>query len=103
MRLHTKEMGGEQILACPACGEDYTHIERIEVGARSEDSPAIVVQVDAITGEVLRQRLPASTDMPSRRRHWLTIFVQCEMCGATTPVTFAQHKGWTLVNNKTLE
>lgn len=91
-------------LLCPTCGSDLTHIERIEIGARPEDQGGLLISVDAVSGETTVTRIKEvdGHTLPSSRRQWVTLHIECEACEGTldnaTPVILAQHKGNTYVH-----
>lgn len=95
-----------KILLCPECGHNM-HQRRVSIFARTEDAERTrVVDVNLYTGELSTQELPShKVDNPSARRHGMTIYFDCEICGAEKPTTIptvvthilhlAQHKGFT--------
>ncbi len=78
-------------LECPNCGSSYgTHVDRVSL-VGSEGSPRITVES---TGTVTVGEAPGYSR--SSRAHWFEVHVGCEFCPGGD-ITFAQHKGWTLV------
>lgn len=69
---------------------------RYLVGARSkEDAPLVPVEVNR-AGD-LRHLTAGELPATSSRRHSIALAGWCELCGHEVAVTFAQHKGQTLV------
>jgi len=86
------------VLRCPHCGDQWTHIDRVDVAARSEDGPFSNITVDATTGQIGTQGDPAvGTHVGVGRRHRIVLVGSCEICGAALELIFTQHKGQTLV------
>ena len=84
-------------LLCPKCGESYLHHEIVTVFSRNEDAERVLqttVTPDGAASGVVRN---AGSNNPSSRRDGLTIEFWCEICGAKPVLTFAQHKGNTIV------
>lgn len=81
-------------LACPGCGSNMLHQDRVEVFERGEDDKlGVHVVVEGL-------RAIIDTDLkgnPSARRDGLAIRFWCESCDARPVLTIAQHKGSTLV------
>lgn len=89
------EEGSGAELLCPRCDCNYLHHDQVDVYERSEDA-ATGMHVNVCDG-----RAVVNTDLhgnPSSRRHGLSIGLWCEGCHAKLLLTFAQHKGVTLVN-----
>ena len=93
--------GDQQVLSCPVCGEDYTHISSVSVFARREDADnGLTVCVNDIDcyGSVKAPTAsitPSMAGNASARRGSVLIAFKCEMCHNQTTVAFAQHKGYT--------
>jgi len=83
-------------LKCPACGGNYLHHEIIEIWDRVEDAN------DGLHIIIKDGKTLIDTDdfagNPSLRRHGLTITFSCEGCPAKPVLSFAQHKGNTVVD-----
>ena len=90
----------DDLLCCPSCGETWTHVDHVVVGARpdGEDGPVRFVHVDD-TGAVDAEPFGAGA---SDRRHAITLVLDCEACGARSLLAFAQHKGQTEVTVTTV-
>ena len=82
-------------LACPGCGQNSLHHDRVEVFECAED---------ATTGlHVTVAEMKSTTDMslignPSKRRHGLVVHFSCEHCDAKPTLKISQHKGSTYVD-----
>lgn len=86
------------VLRCPHCGDQWTHIDQVDVAARREDGPFTDITVDATTGRIDTQGATAiGTHVGIGRRHRIVLAGSCEICGATLELIFTQHKGQTLV------
>ena len=86
---------GEDWLRCPACGEANLHHEKVELFERKEDEKTGLHVV------VAGKKISADTNIkgnPSARRHGLRIYFRCEHCPAKPTISFAQHKGATIVD-----
>ncbi len=86
------------LLMCPCCGADeaYLHSRTVTVFDRAED--AEITRVVSVGETVDMRRVPSeATGNPSSRRHGIAIEFECELCGEPIELTFAQHKGHTLV------
>ena len=82
-------------MVCPNCGGDYLHQERIEIfdgGEHRAKELHVVVDNSEITVNT------NMTGNPSARRHGLKISFRCEECEQVSVLSFAQHKGITLVD-----
>jgi len=88
-------------LRCPHCGFDHLHQVSVTCFERREDAPT--VRRTRISGTALAQEdVPQEgSGNPSRRRHGVVIAFECEGCRQTTELSFAQHKGQTLVEWRT--
>ncbi len=82
-------------LECPGCGGSYLHHVKVEVFDRSED------QEDGLHVVVGHQDVQVNEHMngnPSRRRHGLKIYLECENCECNPVLIVSQHKGQTYVD-----
>lgn len=97
--------GGENeygnLLMCPYCGHDATHVDAVHVLARDEDGDGTPVRVDAVTGDVTHTYpVPGSPG----RRHRIALIGYCEDCaqikdgGGMFSIVLTQHKGGTYVS-----
>ena len=91
------------VLACPKCGYDYTHIDRVTVHSRREDASEADTNVtvaevydEVPESDTLPRKVP---DNPSARRSGIVIDGQCED-GCRFQLTIAQHKGQTLIGTR---
>lgn len=78
-------------LECPACKGNYLHHHRVEIFDRREDQPDglhVVVTTDVRVDTDI-------TGNPSKRRHALKVFFECEQCDAKPVLIVSQHKGQT--------
>lgn len=95
---HEVRLTEDGVLRCPHCGDQWTHIDRVEAAARREDGPFTNITVDGTTGQVGTEGAAAvGTDVGIGRRHRIVLVGDCETCGATLELIFTQHKGQTLV------
>ena len=85
--------GYGEILTCPQCGFEYTHITAITTTVET-DSNATHVQT-APEGKMTIQ--PCGNEWAEFAS--LTIHIHCENCGHV-PLKFAQHKGYTIVTRE---
>lgn len=91
----------EPYLCCPRCGGHYLHQTAVNVFER-EDDAAIVDTTRVTRSGVEREHIDFSaSDIPSARRHGAAIQFWCESCSERDDdiieLTFAQHKGHTLI------
>lgn len=83
------------VLVCPLCGEQTTHIDEVVFGYRREDEISNLATFNAVDGELTRHGV--DTRGYSSRRHWVGLVIDCEICPGAM-VVFAQHKGGTEVS-----
>lgn len=90
-------LGDRPKALCPKCGGDATHVDEVAI----ENAAGSIVSVRA-DGEDGGCRI--DTSVKSRRespyegrRHTISVFMSCELCGATSAISFHQHKGTTYV------
>jgi hypothetical protein len=84
-------------LICPHCDDHYLHHGLVSIYARREyESQIVLTAVDGKRTEtsVIPGRL---TKNPSDHRDGIAIQFRCENCNQFFELTFAQHKGLTLV------
>ena len=95
----------QNILRCPVCGNDYTHLRTLVSFDRVEDAETKVV---ALTGGVATvvfdppfveggEGVIGVPHNPSARRHAFALLIECEN-GCFSWLAFAQHKGVTEVS-----
>jgi hypothetical protein len=88
---------GEQNLLCPECHGSFLHQAQVTAYDRHEDAPTVVrIKNQRHTATVERVSNDVSGN-PSDRRQGLAIAFYCETCPAELELTFAQHKGVTLL------
>jgi hypothetical protein len=89
----------DDTLSCPCCGGQFLHHGRVTIfhRERGEDSPRTLET--SVEGPVtLCNITPSATSAnPSSRRDGFAIAFYCEECRLDAELTFAQHKGQTLV------
>lgn len=91
------EEGWGSELLCPACDEQWTHHDRVEIFERKEDAETgvhVCVTADSDKA-VVDENLDGN---PSSRRNGLCVRFWCETCGAISLLSIAQHKGTTYVD-----
>jgi hypothetical protein len=82
---------------CPKCGETYLHQSSVHIYTRDTED-ALVGPVTFCDGTRTMVTQDGSMDNnPSRRRHGLSVDMDCEVCGPVGRLTIAQHKGQTLI------
>ena len=85
-------------LACPACGSNYLHFDRVTVYPRVEDEDCDPVVVPVPDGPPGRPRdLPTTPMNPSARRSGIVIDGWCEGCDQRWAIEVEQHKGQTMM------
>lgn len=87
------------ILACPGCGNTFTHLESVYAITRDrEDAEPRFLCLDN-SGSVTPINEEAYPDAfgDTGRRHEFALTGYCEMCGTGLRITFRQHKGETWV------
>lgn len=80
------------VLVCPACGGDYLHQEKVEVGFRR-------VEDETLSSVAITSRLGTSLHgltVPGRRDA-IRIYFDCENCARSLRMLIKQHKGQTLI------
>jgi hypothetical protein len=86
-------------LICPHCRERYSylHHDQVTVYSRGEDDPKVTKTV--VRGSLAEVKTVdnSGSGNPSSRRDGVAIRFWCEMCHTISELTFAQHKGNTLV------
>lgn len=92
--MHNTQLYYEFELLCPHCENEYLHHNQVEIFERKEDATEglhiIVSEKDMNVDWCL-------TRNPSSRRNGLIIHFECENCHRCSELSFAQHKGVTLV------
>jgi hypothetical protein len=89
----------QQLLLCPVCGFDATHVDFAYVAARREDRDVNEITVNAVTGQVRthgESPAPAGSLEGEGRRHRIALAGHCEE-GHNFALVFTQHKGGTYV------
>lgn len=92
--MHNTQIYYEFELPCPHCESEYLHHNQVEIFERregaTEELHVIVEETDISIDHCL-------TRNPSEQRNGLIIHFWCENCGGCSALSFAQHKGRTLV------
>jgi hypothetical protein len=86
-------------LVCPNCGEPFGfHHDAVIVYSRGEDDETTSETLVDEYGKVTSLDVPsAQSRNPSARRDGVAIRFWCELCPFKGELTFAQHKGATIV------
>lgn len=95
--IRSSDAGDDWQVVCPKCGFEYVHHDAgpVEVWQRSEDTgdPGYAVLSGGRGVKAI-----ARAENPSLRRSGIRLHFWCEGCAGRFALTFAQHKGETLVN-----
>jgi len=95
LKIDTPFDNEEQILQCPVCDFEFTHINNVSTFARAEDeSTHIETNVDLNTSETTTKKVHGHGRNPSGRRNGLILHGHCEQ-GHVFDVEIFQHKGQT--------
>jgi hypothetical protein len=90
----------DDVLECPHCPnaiESYLHHGKVTVYARHEDAPR-VTKIEVNNGVAHTNETDDNgSGNPSFRRDGVAICFECELCGRTSELTIAQHKGQSLL------
>ena len=86
----------DDIMLCPSCNGEWTHIEKVIVIAREEDAAAMQITVDAITADI-----KVGEGKPIGRRHTITLVGWCERGCGEISFQFRQNKGNTFLTERT--
>ena len=83
---------GCDAVLCPSCGDIWTHIERVDLWLRGEDSnkPGVTVDFRGV-------QFPAPGESPSPRREGIRVHMTCESGCPEFHFDVWQHKGNTFV------
>jgi hypothetical protein len=87
----------DDILVCPRCHDShsYLHHGKVTVYDRREGAPRLT-KIEVLNGAALIKRVDSDgSGNPSTRRDGLAIHFECEICGLSSELTIAQHKGQT--------
>lgn len=89
----------EELLICPKCGANYTHVAGVEYWRRTEDAKT-GLHVDVFHGTFIVDDMMHGN--PSLRRGAVVINFQCESCMANgdesmRQLKLIQHKGQTFI------
>jgi hypothetical protein len=94
----TVVIDNDGVLRCPKCDGECLHHESITTffreGEDSERGVATVVTADGVSIDDSPELLQRN---PSLRHNGVAIWFWCEDCDCVAELTFAQHKGSTLV------
>jgi len=106
-RVNLAKVMDNDVLLCGHCDNEYTHMYKIEIFDRKEDSKT-GKHLTYTMGEVMpgdcwamadgNGSLKTDNDLlanPSPRREGIRLTYVCESCGKDTHITFAQHTGMT--------
>ena len=98
----------DDALVCPSCGGDYLHHGAVCSYTRIKEDSA-----DGTAYRIDGSSIARSSQLngnPSARRDGITIDFNCELCGNTSTLGIAQHKGqtqlswqprqWTVISNQ---
>ena len=85
-----------ETLYCPACSSDQgTHVDRVEF-TNAAGQALTVVAASGEERDATLSVVPTASAKESGRRHTISVFVECELCGESSRVvSFHQHKGAT--------
>lgn len=86
---------GGLYLVCPACGDNYTHVQGVALLDRDGSGGPVKVRTLWV-GRQPRAVVPEPE--LSAERDTLVIFVWCEACDETSAIALAQHEGNTRVD-----
>jgi len=92
--IPVKHMCDEDVMTCPKCGCENTHLCRTIVYGRAEDQATVKRTTYNQTGKSSSEPINSN---PSSRRHATVLELSCEY-GCLFDMSFVQHKGWTIVN-----
>lgn len=86
-------------LLCPACGFNFTHVDRVEVGTASGWGASITAggEDELAYAHARHESLTSTVHDHAGRRHTITLIVTCEGCDTVSTIAFGQHKGVTYV------
>ena len=87
----------DSLVMCPTCGEYYTHHMGVEVITRHKEDDKTGTRV-TVRGHHVAFGNNAELRNPSMRRDGVVIRFSCELGCDDFILTFAQHKGMTLVD-----
>jgi len=106
-RVNLAKVMDNDVLLCGHCDNEYTHLYKVEIFDRKEDSKT-GKHLTYTMGEVIPGDCWAMADgkgnlttdnnldaNPSPRREGIRLTYVCESCGKDTHITFAQHTGMT--------
>ncbi len=92
------------VLACPNCGGQCVHHDRVDIYERSEDSNGLHVRVMGCDARPQRQPVVSVDHVldenPSDRRQGVSIRFWCEGCSLRFTLDLAQHKGQTVIASR---
>ena len=85
---------------CTHCGETVTHHDKIEVFNKLEGDNLcehFIIDFDHCTH---RKSWVSHTQNPSSRRHGISVYYWCELCGGRSILGISQHKGSTQIETR---
>lgn len=95
LKIATPFEHGEQVLECPVCGFDHTHIEKVSTFSRAEDEEThLETRIGLNSSEITTKKVRGHGKNPSGRRNGLILHGHCEN-GHIFDVEIYQHKGQT--------
>ena len=95
------ELGTEQPhLICPNCGSENVHMYKVEVFIRDAEDCEEGTHTE-IQGLILKQN-PSMKGNPSGRRNGVKMTFTCEQCPQHFNLLIAQHKGWEMIETRTI-
>lgn len=84
------------VLKCPVCGFDATHVDAVAVAGRAEDGPEAYAQLDRFGLLSYPESVPTGAEAGEGRRHRIALIGSCEV-GHEFAIVYTQHKGTTFV------
>lgn len=93
--MSAPEIGNDNVLHCPACGEIYLHHVEVEVWDRKPKTDESIVTKCSTRGATIKRKAPFFSS--GRERNGMRIKFWCECCHAESVLDLVQHKGHTLM------
>ena len=95
LKIATPFQNGEQVLQCPVCDFEFTHIDKVSTFARTEDEDThLETSTHLGSSETTIKKVYGHGSNPSGRRNGLILHGHCEQ-GHVFDVEIFQHKGQT--------
>ena len=94
-------LDGSQIMECPICSFEFTHIEQVSTYSREDDETIhLETNIDLRDKKVVTNVVNGFGNNPSARRNGLILHGYCESeQGCRFDIEIYQHKGNTFVNS----